>query len=78
MITVQYKTADGKWETDEATFHILDRAKAHTVSQGYPEYKAYNGDTLLVHLFNAGAKPKAVKKEEITSEDFFNDLNEDA
>ena len=55
MITVTYKDAKGNWTADGSEHLLLDQAKAHAAQ--YPEYKAWNGDLLLAHLFNADAKP---------------------
>ncbi len=41
MITVQYKE-NGEWKKDDATFQIPEHAKAHTVKEGYAEYKIWN------------------------------------
>jgi len=54
MITVTYKDAHGNWKADGSEHLLLDQAKAHAAQ--YPEYKAWNGDLLLAHLFNADAK----------------------
>ena len=62
MITVHYKEGND-WKTDDCTFATLDIAKAHTVKEGYGQYKLYKGDTLIAHLFNqVVAKPKFTKK----------------
>ena len=64
MITVQYKEGN-EWKTDDKTFTTLDMAKAHTVKEGYGQYKVWNDATLLAHLFNqvvAVNKPRPKKK----------------
>lgn len=64
MITVQYKEGN-EWKTDDKTFATLDIAKAHTVKEGYGQYKVWNDATLLAHLFNqtvAINKPRPKKK----------------
>ena len=64
MITVQYKEGND-WKTDDNTFATLDIAKAHTVKEGYGQYKVWNDTTLLAHLFNqVVAKPKFTKKKD--------------
>lgn len=68
MITVQYKKGD-EWVDEDKKFTTLDIAKAHTIKEGYAEYKAWNGETLLAHLFNdvkPAPKPKKKKLEEPT------------
>ncbi len=69
MITVQYKE-NGEWKKDDATFLVPEHAKAHTVKQGYAEYKIWNKDGALVaHLFNdvkPAPKPKKTKVKEPT------------
>jgi hypothetical protein len=68
MITVQYKEGN-EWKTDDNTFATLDIAKAHTVKEGYAQYKVWNDTTLLAHLFNqvvAKPRPKKTKLEEPT------------
>ena len=57
MITVTYKDAKGNWVEDGSEHLLLDQAKAHAAQ--YPEYKAWNGDLLVAHLFNKDATAKA-------------------
>ena len=63
MITVHYKEGND-WKTDDKTFQVSEHAKAHTVKEGYGQYKLYKGETLIAHLFNqtvAVNKPKPTK-----------------
>tara|TARA_R110000822_G_scaffold47172_1_gene125389 strand:- start:51 stop:320 length:270 start_codon:yes stop_codon:yes gene_type:complete len=64
MITVKHKE-NNEWHSAHIGFQTLDHAKAHSVKEGYTEYKAWKGDDLLCHLFNAVAKPKPAKKEKL-------------
>lgn len=70
MITVHYKEGND-WKTDDKTFQVSEHAKAHTVKEGYGQYKLYKGDTLIAHLFNQVVavnkpRPKKTKLEEPT------------
>lgn len=56
MITVSYKK-DGDWKEDGSEHLLLDYAKAHAVAEGYPEYKCWDGDRCVAHLFNS-VKPQ--------------------
>ena len=64
MITLKHKE-NNEWHSANREFQTLDHAKAHSVEEGYTEYKAWKGDDLLCHLFNAVAKPKPAKKEKL-------------
>lgn len=66
MYTVEYKENDA-WLTADVQFPTVDHAKRYTVTEGYGEYKVWNGGDQLCHLFNAvKTKAKKAKKEKIT------------
>ena len=66
MITVTYKDVEGNWIEDGSEHLLLDQAKAHAAQ--YPEYKAWNGDLCLAHLFNADATPTKAKAPTLVEE----------
>lgn len=67
MYTLKYKENE-VWHAGHVGFPTVDHAKRHAVEEGYAEYKVWQGDDLLCHLFNAVAKaqPKKAKKQKLT------------
>ena len=67
MYTLKYKENDD-WHAGHVGFPTVDHAKRHAVEEGYAEYKVWQGDDLLCHLFNAVAKEEVEESHEEDNE----------